>query len=74
MSEEAYKAMERINWKRRLLDEKKELKDRIKKLRAFIDKPTDRLTMDQLDLLLRQEKAMLEYYEVLEERCKLEEV
>jgi uncharacterized protein YfaQ (DUF2300 family) len=52
----------------RLFVEKKELDQRLEKLKAFLDCPTGDISAVQLELLAAQEKAMTEYSRILDLR------
>jgi hypothetical protein len=62
------------DYQQRVIDEKKELDDKLKKLkrmRSFLKSATFLLTEAQLELLKRQEKVMTEYSEILAKRIEL---
>lgn len=56
------------DWVERLLEEEKQLSERIKKLCTFVSSGAPKLTKDDLTLLRRQRDAMLLYHDIIVDR------
>lgn len=58
------------DWQKRVYDEKKNLDIKLNKLTIFINQNAGKGTVDDIDynLLLKQQKAMREYSDTLDER------
>ena len=57
------------DWKLRLLEERANLLNNTIKLKNAIDSPDMKLTCKEWDMLREQYHAMLEYLQVLTDRC-----
>lgn len=56
------------DWQQRVIDERKEISERLTKLAAFLSRGAPGASEKGRDLLRRQRNAMLDYGDVLDER------
>lgn len=56
-------------WKERLIAERKELAERVIKLKKFLENPDTKLHRKEWDMLEEQSRAMLHYLRMLTQRC-----
>lgn len=61
-------------WKIRLVNEYMELKERCKKLEAFLHKDQSWNCKEPKDLMVKQHQLMTEYLNVLKERARINEI
>lgn len=71
LANDIYRSNQPKSYAARMIFEQEELRDKLKKLRLFLDKDKpDFVKQNQWDLMIKQQKVMEDYFYILDERIE----